>query len=187
VAHDVCPAWLGHLLVCPLRRLIHDPDAILRPYLAPGMTVLEIGPGMGFFTVPMARMVGPNGRIVCVDVEPRMLKGLERRAKKAGVAERVVTRVCSERSLGVDDLAGTADFALAFAVVHEVPDAQRLFVEVQRALKPGASCLIAEPRGHVSAGHFEQTLLAAAGSGLEQAGSPAITWCHTAWVRRSPT
>ena len=70
MAHGVCPAWLDHLLACPLRRLIHDPEAILRPYLAPCMTVLEIGPGMGFFTVPMASMIGPSGRIVCVDVEP---------------------------------------------------------------------------------------------------------------------
>jgi ubiquinone/menaquinone biosynthesis C-methylase UbiE len=186
MAHRVCPAWLGHMLACPLRRLIHKPEAILRPYLDPGMTVLEIGPGMGFFSVPMAEMVGPSGRIICVDVQPKMLQGLQRRAKKAGVAERIVTRVCSERSLGVDDLAGHVDFALAFAVAHEVPDARPLFLEVQRALKPGASCLIAEPRGHVSSGAFKQTLLFAPEAGLEQTGQPAITRCHTALVRKHP-
>jgi len=186
MAHRVCPAWLGRLLACPLRRLIHNPDTILRPYLAPGMTILEIGPGMGFFTVPMAEMVGPSGKIVCVDVQPKMLAGLQRRVTKAGLAERVITRLCSADSLGVDDLAGRVDFALAFAVVHEAPDAWNLFVELQRALKPGASCLIAEPRGHVPTGDFEKTLLAAAEAGLEQTGRPPIRRCHTALVRRHP-
>jgi ubiquinone/menaquinone biosynthesis C-methylase UbiE len=187
MAHRVCPWWVGYFLACPLRRLIHDPDAILHPYLAPGMTVLDIGPGMGFFTVPMAKMLGPTGRIVCVDVQPKMLEGLKRRAKRAGVAGRVTTRVCSESSLGVDDLAGEVDFALAFAVVHEVPNARKLFAEVHRVLKPGASCLIAEPRGHVPAADFEQTLSAAAEAGFEQIGRPAITRCKTALVRRHPT
>jgi len=185
--HRACPAWLGPLLACPLRRLIHKPEAILRPYLTLGMTVLEIGPGMGFFTLPMAQMVGANGRIVCVDVQFKMLEGLQRRVKRAGLADRVVARVCSEDSLGVADLAGQIDFALAFAVVHEVPDEQRLFLEVQRALKPGASCLIAEPRGHVLADDFEKTVLSAAEAGLEQMGRPAITRCHTALVRKLST
>jgi tRNA A58 N-methylase Trm61 len=49
---------------------------ILEPCGQQGMTVLEPGPGMGFFTTELARMVGPQGRVVAIDVQPRMLKGL---------------------------------------------------------------------------------------------------------------
>jgi ubiquinone/menaquinone biosynthesis C-methylase UbiE len=75
----VCPWWLGNILAHPLRRRIHDPESILGPFVSEGMIVLEPGPGMGFFTMELARRVGPSGRIVAVDVQPRMLDGFSRR------------------------------------------------------------------------------------------------------------
>ncbi len=57
----VCPWWLGYLLVNPLRKLLYKPENILKPYIHEGMTVLEVGSGMGFFTLPMARLVGRIG------------------------------------------------------------------------------------------------------------------------------
>jgi hypothetical protein len=62
--HGVCPWWVGYLLASPLRRLQYDPAALLAPYVRTGMTVLEPGPGMGFFTLELARRVGPSGRVV---------------------------------------------------------------------------------------------------------------------------
>ena len=66
-----------------------DPEKVVRPFVREGMTVLEPGPGMGFFTIELARLVGPSGRVVAVDIQPKMLDGLKRRAAKAGVADRV--------------------------------------------------------------------------------------------------
>ncbi|HEY6838514.1 MAG TPA: methyltransferase domain-containing protein [Geobacteraceae bacterium] len=180
MSHRVCPHWLGYFLVSPLRRIWHDPEAILRPYVTPGMTVLDVGSAMGFFTLPLAGMVGPNGRVVAVDVQEKMLQSLHRRAVKANVAERIVLRVCSPTSLGLVDLAGAADFAVAFAVVHEAPDSRALFGELFRSLKHGARCLVAEPRGHVSEREFAQTLSAAEEAGFRVAGNPKITRCHAA-------
>ena len=68
----ICPWWLGYALASPLRRLMHDPRAILSPLVVEGMTVVEPGPGMGFFTLELARLVGPRGRVVAIDVQPRM-------------------------------------------------------------------------------------------------------------------
>ncbi len=66
--HGVCPWYLGYLLASPLRRLLENPERMLRPYVRPGMTVLEPGSGMGFFSLPLARLVGAEGRVVCVDL-----------------------------------------------------------------------------------------------------------------------
>ena len=59
MAERVCPWWKGYLLASPIRRWWQKPEELLAPYLREGMTVLEPGPGMGFFTLPMSRMVGP--------------------------------------------------------------------------------------------------------------------------------
>jgi tRNA A58 N-methylase Trm61 len=78
VGNRICPRWLGYVLASPLRRLLQDPGAIVQPYVQHGMTVLEPGPGMCFFTLELARRVGPSGRVVAVDVQPRMIAGLKR-------------------------------------------------------------------------------------------------------------
>jgi len=55
-----------------MRRLFQDPETILSPYIKSGMKVLEVGPGMGFFSLPMARLIGETGRIYCVDLQEKM-------------------------------------------------------------------------------------------------------------------
>jgi SAM-dependent methyltransferase len=184
MAKCVCPWWLGYLLANPLRRLMYDPAKILAPYIREGMTVLEPGPGMGFFTLELARLVGPSGRVVAVDIQPRMLAGLKRRAARAGLRERVDPRLAEHDSLGVPDLAGKVDFALAFALVHELPAAGRFFTEVAGVLKPGAWLLLVEPAGHVNVAEFEDELQAAAQAGLQLADRPAIRHNRTALLKR---
>ena len=181
MSQRVCPWWIGYLLVSPLRRWMQDPVEMLRPYVHAGMTVLEPGPGMGFFTIPLAQLVGNSGRVVAVDLQARMIAALNRRAEKLKVAERVDARVTSRETLGVDDLAGRVDFALAFAMVHELPSSSRFFEEVSQALKPGAFLLLAEPRGHVNEAAFEAELAAAANAGLALTKErPEIRRCHAA-------
>ena len=135
MSHRVCPWWLGYLLASPLRRLIQDPAKVLGPYVREGMTVLEPGPGMGFFTLELARLVGPTGRVLAVDIQPRMLAWLRRRAARAGLADRVDIRVVPSDTLGLADMAGSVDFTLAIAVVHELPDVERFFTEVAEVSK----------------------------------------------------
>jgi predicted methyltransferase len=59
MAHRVCPWWIGYLLLSPLRKFKENPKRILSPYLKEGTKVLELGPGMGYFTIPIAKMIGP--------------------------------------------------------------------------------------------------------------------------------
>ncbi len=174
VARRVCPWWCGYFLLGPVRRWFQDPAKILGPHVTPGMTVLEPGPGMGFFTLELARLVGPAGRVVAVDVQERMLAALRRRAERVGVASQVETRLATETRLGIDDLAGGVDFALAFAMVHELPDPMLFFREVRMALRPTGTMLLAEPRGHVSEAKFALTLDEAAAAGLRTAYLAAV-------------
>lgn len=184
MAHQVCPWWLGYVLASPLRRLSQKPEVIVEPYVQDGMTVLEPGPGMGFFTPELAKRVGPKGRVVAVDVQSKMIAGLKRRLSKTGLSERVDARVSSERSLGLDDVRGKVDFTLAMAVVHEMPSDRWFFGQVAEATKPGGTLLLAEPSGHVSESKFQAELEAAAAAGFEVVQRPVIRRSQAALLRK---
>jgi SAM-dependent methyltransferase len=181
----VCPWWLGYFLLNPLRKRTQNPHQILAPYVREGMTVLEPGPGMGFFTPELARLVGEPGRVICIDVQSRMIGKLKRRLAKLCLNGRVDARVASEESMGLDNLRGVLDFTLAFAVVHEFPDARRFFVEVAAASKAGATLLLAEPKGHVKESMFDNELHAAAEAGFVVAERPLIRRSHTALLKKA--
>lgn len=184
MAEKVCPVWMGRLLASPIRRWLHDPVKLLGPFVESGMTVLDAGPGMGFFSVPLARMVGPGGRVVCVDAQEGMLAALVRRAEKAGVADRIDARLVTDAGFALGGLDGAVGFALAFAMVHEVPDARAFFGAVARSMRPGARLLVAEPRRHVSEGAFGKTVDAAIAAGLAAAEPPRVSRCLAALFRR---
>ena len=158
MAAHVCPVWVGYFLLNPLRGWLENPQKILTPLVSPGMTVLEAGCAMGFFTLPLARMVGPQGRVVAVDLQKKMLDKLSRRAHNAGLEPLIQTRLAQEGSLGVEDLAGSVDLAVAIHVVHEVPDQKSFFSQLFSALKRGGKLLVKEPKGHVSHQDFEATV-----------------------------
>ena len=106
--HRVCPWWNGYLLLSPLRRISENPRTILAPLVARGMTVVDVGCAMGFYSLPLARMVGEGGRVVCVDLQQRMLSTLVRRARRRGLGHIVEPRLCTQERLDLDDLAGRA-------------------------------------------------------------------------------
>jgi SAM-dependent methyltransferase len=184
MAKRVCPWWHGYYLVSPLRRWIQNPDKLLPRYVKEGMTVLEPGPGMGFFTLPMARFVGATGRVVAVDIQPQMLVALRRRAAKAGLTGRIQTRLAQPETLGLDGLKGAVDFVLAFAMVHEMPSAEVFFREAAGTLKPGGLLLLAEPKGHVKPETFERELAAAGAAGFEVEERPTIRGTQAAVLRK---
>jgi len=161
MADRVCPHWAGYLLINPLRKLFENPKKILGPFVQEGMIVLEPGCGMGYFTLPLARMVGPKGRIVAVDIQSKMLSALRSRAQRAGLLDRIELRHIRDDGLGVKDISGKVDFAVAFHVVHEVPNQVSFFTEVWQALKQGSKLLVVEPKGHVSQDQFAESVTAA--------------------------
>jgi len=163
----VCPWWLGYILINPLRKLIENPVKTLRPYIKTGMKILEVGPGMGFFTVPMATMLNGKGCVYAVDLQEKMLSNLRKRISKAGVDNVVETRICRPDSLGIQDLNGQTDLAVLIYVIHEVPDQKHFFSEIHKALKNGALVFIAEPWMHVSKKDFLNSVEIAKNTGFK--------------------
>jgi len=185
MSQPVCPWWFGYLLLLPLRRIRQDPRKLLGALVREGMTVLEPGPGMGYFTLDVARMVGATGRVVAADVQERMLKTLRRRARKAGLQDRIDIRQVEADRLGVDDLDGRVDLVLAIFVVHEMPEAGAFFAEAHRALAPGGRLLFAEPMRHVSKEAFEASLGAAARAGFSTEGEVPFPGARAVVLARS--
>ena len=182
----VCPWWLCFTFDNPLRKIIHDPIAILSPYVQQGYTAIDIGPGMGYFTIPLAELVGPTGHVTAIDIQPKMLSALMARAQKKGLSDRIKTHLASPDSIGFYE---KADFILAFWMAHEVPDHRRFFSEIRNLMKPEGFFLLVEPLIHVSKKNFARAIETAKELGFVIKESPKIRMsqsalfsCSTAFV-----
>jgi len=160
-----------------LRKLFHNSEEILRPYVVEGNTILDIGPGMGYFSIPLARMVGERGRVIAADIQPEMLEALRRRARRADVEQQVITHLSRVDSLGLNR---QFDFVLAFWMVHEVPNHLVFFEEIKSLLKPSGKFLLSEPILHVNQAMFEKTVKTAESVGLVLKEKPKISLSRSA-------
>ncbi|MCK9390255.1 MAG: class I SAM-dependent methyltransferase [Syntrophales bacterium] len=179
----VCPSWLCFTFDNPLRKIFQDPGKIVSPYIRTGATVVDIGPGKGYFTIPMCQLVGGEGRVIAVDIQEQMLKSIQRRAAAAGVTGSLTTHLSMPNDFG---LAVQADFVLAFWMVHEVPESRQFFTNVKEIMKPEAVFLIAEPLFHVTKGRFNNTLKTAQDMGFKIAARPKISFSRAAALVSSP-
>lgn len=185
MAGRVCPWWMGYVLASPVRKLVQNPGRIFGSCVTEGMVVVDVGAGMGFFTLPLARLVGESGKVVAVDLQEKMIRALGRRADKAGLGSRIEGRVCGPDSLGLGDMAGKADLVCALYVVHEVPDTAGLMAQFADVLAPGGRLVLGEPQGHVSEAAFEQTLGAAEKAGFARLDrAPAMARSRMALLER---
>lgn len=162
----VCPWWLGYALLIPLRKLGENPKRILNPYIEKGMTILDYGSAMGFFSLPLAKMTGNTGIVYCMDIQKKMLHSLQKRADKAGVGQIIKTRLVGN-GFDYSELGGKIDFTMLFAVVHEVPDKKQLFSNLYKMSKPGSKVLFAEPKGHVTPEDYTKSLQLARSAGYK--------------------
>jgi ubiquinone/menaquinone biosynthesis C-methylase UbiE len=162
---SVCPWWLLYAFDNRVRHLVQKPERILQGLVRAGDTCLDIGAGFGYFTIPLARLVGPSGRVTAVDLQPEMLARVRRRAEQAGLADRIRLHQADAASLRLD---APADFALAFWMVHEIPDQPRFLDQMLAALKPGGHLALVEPKGHVGQAAFDRTIGIAEAAGFSR-------------------
>lgn len=179
--HDrVCPVALAGGLDNRIRRWLQNPRRLLEPYVREGMTALDIGCGPGFFTLELARLVGPSGRVIAADLQAGMLERVGVKIRGTEVEARVVLHRCQPDRIGVSP---PVDFALAFYMLHELPDPSAFFGEVRQLLSADGQLLIVEPPFHVSKAAFGGMLRAARHAGLVVAGRPRVLFSRAALLR----
>ena len=173
----ICPWWLAWTFDNPLRRLFHNPKKIFASYIDEGMSVVDIGCGMGYFSIGMAKIVGESGHVIAVDVQQEMLDILLKRAKKESLSDRIQTVLCDVEDIAVDE---QVDFALTFWMVHETPNQHSFLKQVYGILKQSGKLLLAEPKLHVTSSEFEKTVTIAEALGFKLLDRPQICCSHTA-------
>ncbi len=159
----VCPWWLAYTFDHRLRLLAHNPLKLFGKYVRPNMTVVDLGCGLGFNALGLAKLVGDKGRVVALDIQQKMLEGVMRRAKKMGLERRIEPHLATETDLCLDV---NAQFILAFYMVHEVPDPDRFLAQVANNLSAKGRFMMVEPPLHVSEKNFQKSIARAEKSGL---------------------
>ncbi|MCJ7435184.1 MAG: methyltransferase domain-containing protein [Anaerolineales bacterium] len=165
------PWWLIFTFDNPLRKLVHHPVKILSLFVKAGDTVLDVGCGMGYFSLGLAKLVGANGKVIAADLQPQMLTGLSKRAKVAGLETRIQPQLCLPDKIGVSE---SVDFALAFWMVHEVRQCEGFLREIFSLLKPDGRFLVVEPVIHVSGRDFEKTIALSQKIGFKMGDRPRV-------------
>ena len=166
----VCPWWFASFLDNRVRKLLHDPEKVLGKYIQKGQTVVDIGCGPGLFSIGMAKLVGENGKVIAVDIQDKMLERLKRKIERLELTNIKIHKARPDR-IGISE---KVDFALAFYMVHEVPDNTKFFSEVVSILKPKSKFLVVEPKLHVSTSAFNNTVEIACSCGLEPVSEPKV-------------
>jgi len=179
---ELCPWWFAYTFDNPVRRMLHKPEKVLGAYVKEGMTAVDIGCGMGHFSIGMAKLVGANGKVISVDLQQKMLDKVKRRAVRGGVDDRISLRLCKPGDIGIS---GQVDFVLTFWMAHEVPDVKVMFGQIHAIVKDGGRWLLAEPRLHTSLDRFEKILSEAIESGFSVVERPVVTMSYAAVLEKS--
>ncbi len=182
--HHVCPWRKAYFFDNTLRSLFQNPERIVYPYLDEGATALDAGCGMGFFSIAMAKVAGPQGRVFSMDIQQQMLDVLMRRAARAGVAGRVTPVLAAPDG---PEMSEKADFAVASWVLHEVKNLPVFLKHVRACLNPGAGFLVMEPLFHVGANQFKETIAVVESAGFRMTERPKIGMSHSAYFLASST
>ncbi len=113
--------------------------------IKPGMTVCDMGCGNGFYTVQLAKLVGPKGKVYAVDIQPKMLEFLAARAKKAKVSERIEPVLGELWDPKLPE--GKLDLILLVDVYHEFSHPEHMLEAMHKSLAPGGRIVLVEYRG----------------------------------------
>ena len=134
---------------------------ILEP--AAGERVLEVGPGTGYYSLPVAEWIGPEGRLDVFDLQQEMLDHTMRRAGERGLSNVHPTQGDAQ-ALPYDD--ASFDAAIVVSTLGEIPDQAAALAELRRVLRPGGRLVVGELMGDPHVVTFGALRERAEGAGL---------------------
>ena len=181
------PSRLAPVLTTTLRSwLFGTPERVLdRAGVTPGMRVLEVGPGPGVYTVPLARRVassGEDGGVTCLEIQPEMITMLRERLQAARIQNAQVVQGDGRQMPLSDD---SFDLVFLVDVVGEVPDKPAFFRECARVLKPGGTLAVTEQINDPDFRLPSTARKLATDAGLREEGLDGLPWwTYTARYRK---
>jgi ubiquinone/menaquinone biosynthesis C-methylase UbiE len=180
--NHVCPVERAGSLDLSIRRWFQNPQKILAPYITKGMKVLDFGCGPGFFTIDLAKMVGESGQVIAADLQEGMIDRLRKKIQGTDLQDRIILHKCDANRIGWSK---TVDFVLAFYILHEVPNQESFFNEIEKILKSKGEVLLVEPPFHVSKSAFEATIRKAQNAGFRLGERPKVLLSKTALLKKT--
>lgn len=175
----VCPWWLAYTFQTPLRKFQTPPKQVLNPYLKEGMTFLDLGCGMGFFSIRGAKIVGKTGKVISLDIQPKMLELTKANAEKKGLSDIIYPHLAQPDNININI---KADYALAMWMAHETPDFVEFFAQVKSVLQENSYFLVVEPTHHVPTEIIEKEIEAAKQAGFEFCGYKKIGFLNKGFL-----
>src|SRR5215510_8075415 len=130
------------LLDSGFRKLFHNPNKILKPYIKKGITALDIGCGPGVFSIEIAKLLENTGKVISVDMQEGMLDIIKNKISGTSLENRIFLHKCTQESINIEE---KVDFVLLFYVVHEVPNKENLFKEILFIINKNGLIMIVEP------------------------------------------
>ncbi len=173
----VCPVEKAGGLDHFLRRWVQNPKRILKPFISEGMTVLDLGCGPGYFTLEMALLLNGTAKVIAADLQQGMLDKVHKKIAGTTLENRIKLHKCESDKIGITE---KVDFVLAFYMVHEVPNQEKMFAELKSILKSEGKIFIIEPNFHVSKASFKQTLDISEQNGFKILENPKMLFSRTA-------
>lgn len=181
------PSWLAPVLTTPLRaRLFSTPEQVLdRAGVTPSIRVLEVGPGPGVYTIPLARRVASSsedGGVTCLEIQPEMITMLRERLRTAGVRDVEIIQGDGEQMPLPSE---SFDLVFLVDVVGEIPDKPVFFRECARVLKPGGTLAVTEELNDPDFRLPSTVRTLATDAGLREEGLEGLPWwTYTACYRK---
>lgn len=159
-----------------LRLFLQNPRRILQNHIRPGMTVLDLGCGTGYFTLEIAKLLENKGKVIATDVQNGMIEILRQKLHKSDLLNLIQIYNCNENSIGFTE---KVDFIFAFYSFHEMKYIDNIIYELRKIVKPGTKVLISEQKFHVSRYSFNTIIRKMENIGLQICERPKIFLSRT--------
>ncbi|OFX87152.1 MAG: hypothetical protein A2W99_07395 [Bacteroidetes bacterium GWF2_33_16] len=163
-----------------VRLLLQNPRRILRKIIHPGMTVLDLGCGTGYFTLEIAELLEKKGKVIAADVQKGMLDVLILKLGNSELQKQIQIHNNPENTLNLTE---KVDFIFAFYAFHEMKFIDNITNDLQKILKTETNILISEQKFHVSKYAFNAIIQKLENIGFEVYKRPKIFLSRTAIMK----